>query len=71
MSEKDLEIKQLQLENEELKTIVEQMKVDMETIVSQVKSGKLGGGGGSENIQLQQEIITKERRIFELERKLK
>lgn len=74
--EKELIIKELQLENAELKTIVEQMKEDMERVVQEVKAGRIGGGGANQgnnygNIVMQQEIIQKERKIFELERKLK
>eukprot|EP00347_Sterkiella_histriomuscorum_P021617 403333356 len=76
--EKDLMIKELQLENEELKAIVEQMKVDMEMVVMEIKQGRIQGANKnnsqanpSANILIQQEIIQKERRIFELERKLK
>lgn len=35
--ERELLMKELQLENEELKRIVEQMKMDMETVVQEVK----------------------------------
>lgn len=35
--EKELMIKELQLENEELKRIVEQMKNDMEMVVLEIK----------------------------------
>jgi hypothetical protein len=39
--EKDITIKQLQVENEELKQIVDTMREEMETVVLQVKEAKL------------------------------
>jgi len=67
VQDKELLVRELQLENEELKRIVEQMKNDMELVMLEVKQGK----PDVPQVAVQQEIIQKERRIFELERKVK
>ena len=41
MIDKEIQLKQMQIENMELKEIIEQMRNDMETIVLQVKESKL------------------------------
>lgn len=70
------------MENLELKDLIQQMRQDMETIVLQVKESKLQieyakhqEKAGEENalrvVQMQQEIMIKERRIGDLERRLR
>ena len=67
----------MMIENEQLKAMVEIMKAEMEGVLKQVAQNKVPLGQQLDqdsepqaNVLLQREIIAKERRIYDLERKL-
>lgn len=72
------ELRELQAENQQLKQVIEEMKNDMEVIVLKVQEEKLQGDFKRNNSQaneqlalMQAEVIAKERRIGDLEKKLR
>jgi len=76
--DKELQVKELQAENLQLKGVIEEMKNDMEVIVLKIQEERLQGEYKRNNSQaneqllaMQQELIAKERRIGDLERKLR
>ena len=76
--DKDLQLKQLQLENESLKETIEQMSNEMTNVLLEVKElkreaefSKNNGLASDANMRMQQEIMSKERKIYDLERKLR
>lgn len=76
--DKEIQVKELQAENLQLKGVIEEMKNDMEVIVLKIQEERLQGEYKRNNSQaneqllaMQQELIAKERRIGDLERKLR
>lgn len=76
--DKDLQIKQLQLENQDLKESISMMTQEMERVMLEVKELKKdadfsrnNGMAGEQALSMQREIIAKERKIAELERRLR
>ena len=76
--DKEIQLKELQAENLQLKGVIEEMKNDMEVIVLKIQEERLQGEYKRNNSQaneqllaMQQELISKERRIGDLERRLR
>jgi len=63
-----MELERLRSENEYLTKVIEDMKTEMERVVQQVHEAK---NSSPDQLKLQEELIRKERKIYELERKLR
>ena len=63
-------VKEIRIENEQLKAIIDIMKVEMQEVLNKAQNNNDPGDPDAQLI-LQREIISKERRMFEIERTLR